>query len=88
MVDGKRVMVLDWELAGYAFLEWVRTKFGICSAYCVERVSSTGVGRDVEYPVRVQQSLERRASPRPSRPIIGGIGRSRTSARETGGNFS
>jgi hypothetical protein len=32
MVDGKRVIVLDWELAGYAHLEWVRTKFGICGA--------------------------------------------------------
>lgn len=27
MVDGRRVMVLDWELAGYVPLEWVRTKF-------------------------------------------------------------
>ncbi|KAK4131037.1 hypothetical protein BT67DRAFT_445025 [Trichocladium antarcticum] len=51
IVNGNRIVVLDWEMAGYAPLEWVRTKFAICGALCVERVSSAGIERNSEYPV-------------------------------------
>ena len=44
-------------MAGYAPLEWVRTKFAICGALCVEPVSSTSVERNSEHPVRVEQKL-------------------------------
>jgi hypothetical protein len=57
IVNANRIAVLDWEMAGYAPLEWVRTKFGICGALCVERVSSAGVERNSEWPVRVEQKL-------------------------------
>ncbi|POR31094.1 Kinase-like domain-containing protein [Tolypocladium paradoxum] len=57
IINGNRIVVLDWEMAGYAPLEWVRTKFAICGALCVERVSSTSVERNSEYPVRVEQKL-------------------------------
>ncbi|KAK3320190.1 hypothetical protein B0T19DRAFT_283631 [Cercophora scortea] len=60
---GNRIMVLDWEMAGYAPLEWVRTKFAICGALCVERVSSTSVERNSEYPARVQQKLKEMGFP-------------------------
>lgn len=29
---GDRIIVIGWEMAGYAPLEWVRTKFAICGA--------------------------------------------------------
>jgi hypothetical protein len=57
IINGDRIMVLDWELAGYVHMEWVRTKFAIWGALWVERVSSTGIERDSEYPVRVERKL-------------------------------
>jgi serine/threonine protein kinase len=57
IVDGDRIAVLDWELAGYCPLAWVRTKFAICPALHAERVGSAGVETDNEYRVRVEQKL-------------------------------
>ncbi len=57
IVNGDRIVVLDWELAGYCPLAWVRTKLAVCGALQVERVSSAGVERDGEYRVRVEQKL-------------------------------
>ena len=33
IINGNQIVVLDWEMAGYAPLEWVRTKFAICGAF-------------------------------------------------------
>jgi hypothetical protein len=59
-----RLVIIDWEMAGHVPLEWVRTKFAICGALCVERVhrESSGEGpvrveHDGEYPTRVQRRL-------------------------------
>ena len=57
IINRDRIMVLDWELAGYAPLEWVRTKFAICGAMCAERVTGTGVERNGEYTGRVEKKL-------------------------------
>ncbi|KND86162.1 hypothetical protein TOPH_09212 [Tolypocladium ophioglossoides CBS 100239] len=57
IINGNLIVVLDWEIARYAPLEWVRTKFANYGALCVERVSSTSVERNSEYPVRVEQKL-------------------------------
>jgi hypothetical protein len=57
IINGDRIAVLDWEMAGYCPLGWVRTKFAICGALCVERVSSAGVEVDGEYRTRVEQKL-------------------------------
>jgi aminoglycoside phosphotransferase (APT) family kinase protein len=57
IVNGDRIAVLDWELAGYCPLAWVRTKFAICGALQVERVRITGVETNSEYRVRVERKL-------------------------------
>ncbi|KAH6641670.1 kinase-like domain-containing protein [Chaetomium tenue] len=54
IVDGDRIVVIDWEMAGYVPLEWVRTKFAICGVLCVERVHARGPGG--EGPVRVERN--------------------------------
>ena len=40
IVGGDRIAVFDWEMAGYAPLEWVRTQFAVCGVLNVERVTS------------------------------------------------
>ncbi|KAK4201564.1 kinase-like domain-containing protein [Triangularia verruculosa] len=57
IVNGNRIMVLDWEMAGYVPLEWVRTKFAICGALCAERVSSTCVEHNNDHQMWVEQKL-------------------------------
>ncbi|KAK3296832.1 kinase-like domain-containing protein [Chaetomium fimeti] len=64
IVDGDRVVVIDWEMAGYVPLEWVRTKFAICGVFGVERVHRQPDGecpvrveRNGEYPMRVERGL-------------------------------
>lgn len=66
IVKRDRIAVIDWEMAGYVPLEWVRTKFAICGALNVERVTRPSVVRDGEPPVlelddeyrmRVEQKL-------------------------------
>jgi thiamine kinase-like enzyme len=39
IVNEERIAVIDWEMAGYVLLERVRTKFAICGALDVERVT-------------------------------------------------
>jgi hypothetical protein len=55
IVNGDRIAVLDWELAGYCPLAWVRTKFAVCGALHAERVGSAGVEVNSEYRVRVER---------------------------------
>lgn len=78
MVKGGRIMVLDWELAGYVPLEWVRTKFGICGAYCVERGRGAGLERDFEYTGRVERKLGEMGFPE----VIKGYNRRDQAVRE------
>ncbi|KAK4123974.1 hypothetical protein N657DRAFT_664059 [Parathielavia appendiculata] len=47
IINEARIAVLDWELAGYCPLAWVRTKFAVCAA----------LHTDSEYRVRVEQKL-------------------------------
>ncbi|CAJ2503529.1 Uu.00g109230.m01.CDS01 [Anthostomella pinea] len=57
LVDGDKIAIIDWELAGYSPLAWVRTKFAICGVLNTESVSDDGVKRDKEYRVMVEQKL-------------------------------
>ncbi len=68
IVNGDRVVIIDWEMAGYAPLAWVRTKFAICRALNAERISPASeeevkqgikrrVERDQEYRERVERRL-------------------------------
>ncbi|KAK4106889.1 hypothetical protein N658DRAFT_563606 [Parathielavia hyrcaniae] len=57
VVNGDRIAVLSWEMAGYAPLAWVRTKFAICGALEVERVGGAGLETNPEYRVRVEKKL-------------------------------
>lgn len=60
ILGGDRIVVIDWERAGYVPLEWVRTKFAICGALNVERVNRPDVVRDGEPPVRIEHNDEYR----------------------------
>ena len=60
IVDGDRVIVIDWEMAGYVPLEWVRTKFNICGALEVERVTGRSEVLEVELPIRIEKNNEYR----------------------------
>lgn len=57
LVDGDKVTVIDWELAGYCPLEWVRTKFAVCGALNVSRIRDNVYEVDDEYRVRVEKKL-------------------------------
>ncbi|KAH9910001.1 protein kinase-like domain-containing protein [Xylariomycetidae sp. FL2044] len=57
LLDGEEVGIIDWDLAGYVPVEWVRTKFAVCWAYDVELVSEAGLKVDKEYRVRVERKL-------------------------------
>ncbi|KAJ8068335.1 hypothetical protein OCU04_003897 [Sclerotinia nivalis] len=58
LVNGDRITIIDWELAGYCPLAWVRTKFAICGALNVSRVVNNTLEIDGEYRVRVEKKLE------------------------------
>lgn len=49
IVNGDRIAVIEFELAGYAPLAWVRTKFAVCGVLQVERVGDAGVKNCSEY---------------------------------------
>lgn len=57
IVSGDFIAVIDFELAGYSPLAWVRTKFAVCGALQVERVGGAGVEHCGEYQVRVERKL-------------------------------
>lgn len=57
IVNGDRIAVIDFELAGYSPLAWVRTKFAVCGALQVERAGGAGVEHCSEYQVLVEQKL-------------------------------
>ncbi|KAI1086358.1 kinase-like domain-containing protein [Rostrohypoxylon terebratum] len=40
LIHGDQITIIDWDLAGYYPLAWVRTKFAICGALDMERVSN------------------------------------------------
>jgi hypothetical protein len=48
IVDGDRIVIIDWEMAGDAPLEWVRTKFAVSGVLNVERVTRPSGVRDGE----------------------------------------
>lgn len=51
--DQDRLTVIDWDLAGYCPLHWVRTKFAVCGALDVERSGKL----DAEYRTLVGRQL-------------------------------
>ncbi|KAJ8133392.1 hypothetical protein O1611_g241 [Lasiodiplodia mahajangana] len=59
LIDGDQIAIIDWDLAGYCPLAWVRTKFAICGAMDVERVSSTDIETNSTYRRQVEQELGR-----------------------------
>ena len=67
IVNGGRVVIIDWGMAGYAPLAWVRTKFAICGALNAERISPAneedlkqGLKRRVENNWEYRERVERR----------------------------
>ncbi|KAI4869462.1 kinase-like domain-containing protein [Hypoxylon rubiginosum] len=58
LLDGDQIAVIDWDLAGYCPVEWVRTKFAVCRALDVESVTGdAGVKTDGEYRLLVERKL-------------------------------
>jgi hypothetical protein len=54
---GERVVVVDWEMAGYMPLEWVRTKFAVCGVLRVERGRGAALEVNQDYRARVERRL-------------------------------
>jgi hypothetical protein len=50
-------VIIDWDLAGYYPLAWVRTKFAVCGALDVGRLSANGIKIDSVYKRQVKQKL-------------------------------
>lgn len=61
--DGRRLTVIDWEVAGYYPRAWVRTKFAVCGALDVERVREKLVETNSEYRKGVEEELSRLGFP-------------------------
>ena len=57
-IDGDEIAIIDWDLAGYCPLAWVRTKFAICGALDVEHVSTSGMKHDSTFRIQVEHKLE------------------------------
>ncbi|KAI3326669.1 kinase-like domain-containing protein [Xylariaceae sp. AK1471] len=57
LIAGDQIAIIDWDLAGYCPAAWVRTKFAVCGALDVERVSGTGTENDSAYRMQVEQKL-------------------------------
>ncbi|KAH7016272.1 uncharacterized protein B0I36DRAFT_368835 [Microdochium trichocladiopsis] len=52
------IAILDWELAGFSPLEWVRTKFAVCGALDMEnQQKAKNVSHGPGYRVRIEQRL-------------------------------
>lgn len=57
-VDRDQFTLIDWEMAGYVPLEWLRTKFAICGAMNVEWKDDEGaIKNDTAYRKLVVQHL-------------------------------
>ncbi|TLS25002.1 hypothetical protein PpBr36_06818 [Pyricularia pennisetigena] len=62
-MEGDQVSIIDWDMAGYCPLEWIRTKFAICGVMVAERVvgnevdGSLSVERNHEYREMIEQKL-------------------------------
>ncbi|KAI0157174.1 hypothetical protein GGR52DRAFT_565547, partial [Hypoxylon sp. FL1284] len=65
LIHEGRIIIIDWDLAGYYPLVWVRTKFAICGALDVEQVSGDGNGvrTGAEYRLQVEGRLKDRGYP-------------------------
>ncbi|KAI1119967.1 kinase-like domain-containing protein [Nemania abortiva] len=63
LIHGNRITIIDWDLAGYFPLAWIRTKFAVCGALDVERVSTAGIETDNAYRMQVEQKLGRMGFP-------------------------
>ncbi|KAI1148870.1 kinase-like domain-containing protein [Nemania diffusa] len=57
LISGDQIAVIDWDLAGYCPLAWVRTKFAVCGALDVERISATGAESDSAYRIQIERKL-------------------------------
>lgn len=62
MIEGDQVSIIDWDMAGYCPLEWIRTKFAICGVMAAERVLKKGDGSlsveiDHQYRKMIEQKL-------------------------------
>jgi len=51
IVNKDRITILDWELARYYPLVWVRTKFAIYRTLYIERVGNVGIKVNGEYKI-------------------------------------
>lgn len=60
IVNRDRIIVIDWKMAGYVPLEWVRTKFAVCGVLDVERVARPSVVHDGKPSVLVELDDEYR----------------------------
>ncbi|KAI0392052.1 kinase-like domain-containing protein [Xylariaceae sp. FL0594] len=58
LVDGDDITVIDWDLAGYYPLQWLRTKFAICHALCPERGELETHELDYAYATTIEKKLE------------------------------
>ncbi|KAL5884470.1 hypothetical protein ACKVWL_003453 [Pyricularia oryzae] len=47
--DNHQISIIDWDMAGYYPLEWVRTKFAVCEVLDVDRMGKNGLESDGEY---------------------------------------
>lgn len=62
MIEGDQISIIDWDMAGYCPLEWIRTKFAICGVMAAERVLKKGDGSlsveiDHQYRKMIEQKL-------------------------------
>ncbi|KAI0106418.1 hypothetical protein GGR51DRAFT_517642 [Nemania sp. FL0031] len=62
-INGDKIAIIDWDLSGYCPVAWVRTKFAICGAMDVERVSATNIETNSVYRLQVEQELGRMGFP-------------------------
>ncbi|KAI2613361.1 kinase-like domain-containing protein [Hypoxylon sp. NC1633] len=52
-----QIAIIDWDLAGYYPLAWVRTKFAICGAFDIELINGSNVHTDQGYRLHVEKRL-------------------------------
>ncbi|KXJ85409.1 kinase-like domain-containing protein [Microdochium bolleyi] len=55
---GNQIAILDWELAGYSPVEWIRTKFAVCGALDLDSNGKGGEATNgLDYRAWVEQRL-------------------------------
>ncbi|KAI3317187.1 hypothetical protein HD806DRAFT_527265 [Xylariaceae sp. AK1471] len=68
LINGDQIVIIDWDLAGYYPVAWVRTKFAVCRVLDMERISSTSVENDGAYRIQVEQKLGNMGFPELTEP--------------------